>query len=315
VKEHALFMKETRDAERFKEQVLARMEQASLMQSVDEDAIVTPEQEKKLKQLLTFVIVGGGPTGVELAGELTDFLSSEGVNQYKHLKEWITVHIFTYDLLNMFDKTLQNYAASHLKKKQGVQLHLGAIVKSVDKDTMTIKDGEGKVIEIDYGTLVWCAGIKPHKFVSDYGFPMNERGTQILTDKNLKVKGEDSIWALGDCATIDDYWLPQTAQVAKQQAIYLAKDLNSAHQVGYPSKPFKFHSLGMMAYLGGHNALMSHLPGIDKLTGFLAFLSWRSCYWGLQLSMRNRYMLATDWIRTILFGRDLTRFGPASKPT
>eukprot|EP00415_Alexandrium_ostenfeldii_P000777 UN0777 len=138
---------------------------------------------------------------------------------------------------------------------------------------------------------------------------MNERGTQILVDGMLRVKGEKDVFALGDCATIDGYWLPQTAQVANQQGQHLAKSLNAdAHS------PFVFSSKGMMAYLGSHNAIISKLPGLSRLTGFVAFMGWRFTYWFLQLSFRNRYMLSTDWLRTIVFGRDLTRFGPSSRP-
>jgi len=206
---------------------------------------------------------------------------------------------------------------THLKKKQNVQIQLGAFVKKVEKDTVHVQvpgqnGGEPELISMKYGTLAWCAGVKPHQFIMDYGFQMNERGTQILTDGTLKVVGEEDIFAVGDCATIQDYWLPQTAQVAKQQAVYLSKQFNQG--TAGKKKSFVFQSLGMMAYIGGFNAVMSKIPGVPNITGLLAFLGWRSVYWSLQLSMRNRVMIATDWMRTIVFGRDLTRFGPPSMP-
>lgn len=308
VKEYALFMKDTMDATKFKDHVLERLEEASYWHALDSDMTLSPEEEEKVKQILTFVIIGGGPTGVELAGELTDFLQKEGKNMYNQISKYITVHMFTYDLLNTFDRELQEYAIQHLQKKQNVQVHLGALVKSVDKDELTVKTGAA-IMNIKYGTLVWCAGIKAHAFVKDFNFQMNERGTQILVDESLRVKGELDIFALGDCATIDGYWLPQTAQVANQQGQHLAKQLNTGQ-----FKPFVFYSKGMMAYLGSYSAIMSKLPGFQRITGFLAFVGWRFTYWFLQLSMRNRYMLSTDWLRTILFGRDLTRFGQVSKP-
>jgi len=315
VKEHALFMKETMDATIFKDHILTKMEEASYCHALDSDMKLSAEEERKIREALTFVVVGGGPTGVELAGELTDFLQKEGVAQYEHLKKWVTVHMFTYDLLAPFDRELQEYAAQHLKKKQSVRLHLGALVRNVTKDELEVDTEEGN-IKIRYGTLVWCAGIKPHQFITDYGFKMNDRGTQILTNKKLEVVGEKNIYALGDCATVQDYWLPQTAQVAKQQAVFLAKKLNmeSTDPNAAYGNEFVFKSLGMMAYLGGFNAIMSKLPFLKNITGFLAFLGWRSVYWSLQLSLRNRFMLSTDWLRTLVFGRDLTRFGPPSRP-
>mmetsp|Transcript_77114 Transcript_77114/g.160532 ORF Transcript_77114/g.160532 Transcript_77114/m.160532 type:complete len:482 (+) Transcript_77114:95-1540(+) len=314
VKEYALFMKETADATMFKEHLLSRLEEAAYLHALDGDMSVSPEEEAQLRQKLTFVVVGGGPTGVELAGELTDFLNQEATKMYRFIRRYISVHMLTYDLLNTFDRDLQEHAMRHLKRKQQVEIHLETFVTKVTKDEVTLKK-DGKESTLKYGTLVWCAGIKPHKFIRDYGFTMNERGTQILVDKTLKIKDTEDIYALGDCATIEEYWLPQTAQVANQQGIYLAKMLNEADKAGN-KKPeaFVFHSKGMMAYLGGFSAVMAKLPGLNRLTGFVAFLGWRFTYWFLQLSMRNRFMIATDWIRTLLFGRDLTRFGPKSAP-
>jgi len=314
VKENALFMKETADATRFKDHVLARLEEASYIHALDSDIALSAEEEARIKECLTFVVVGGGPTGVELSGELTDFLQSEGKRLYPDLVQYIKVHMFTFDVLNTFDRELQEHAIRHLRKKQQVDLHLEAFVTKVTPTELFAKSSDQKEYQVKYGTLVWCAGVKPHAFVTDYGFEMNERGSQILVDKCLRVKGESDIYALGDCCTIEDYWLPQTAQVANQQGEFLAKHLSE----GRPSddaKPFVFHSKGMMAYLGGMSAVMSKLPGLNKMTGFVAFLGWRFTYWFLQLSMRNRFMLGTDWLRTLIFGRDLTRFGKRSRPT
>ncbi|CAK0881561.1 unnamed protein product [Prorocentrum cordatum] len=172
-------------------------------------------------------------------------------------------------------------------------------------------------MSLKYGTLVWCAGIKPHAFIRHYGFEMSDRGTQILVDRSTSAARatRTNIWAIGDCSTIEEYWLPQTAQVANQEAQYLAKQLNSGKFDNGTAEPFVFFNKGMMAYLGGFTAVMAKLPGLSRLTGFVAFLGWRFTYWFLQLSVRNRFMLATDWARTLLFGRDLTRFGSRSKPT
>lgn len=312
VQENALFMKETRDATVFKDHVLSKLEEASYIHLLDNDETMSPEEERKIREALTFIIVGGGPTGVELAGELTDFLASEGTKQYGRLKPYMQVHMITFDVLNTFDKDLQEYAISHLRKKQGVDVHLGVFVKKVEKGIVHVARGADEVFSIPYGTLVWCAGIKPHAFVKDYNFPMNDRGSQILVEGRLNVQGQQDIFAIGDCSTINGYWLPQTAQVAKQQAVYLAKELNAG--TAGTGAPFVFKSLGMMAYVGGFNAIVSKLPGVPSFAGFLAFLGWRSVYWSLQLSLRNRFMLSTDWLRTLLFGRDLTRFGPPSSP-
>jgi len=109
-------------------------------------------------------------------------------------------------------------------------------VQKVEKDVVTAK-ADDKMVSIKYGTLVWCAGIKPHSFIKDYNFQMNEKGTQILVEDSLHVKGEEDIYALGDCATIGGYWLPQTAQVANEQAQYLARQLNGPRRPPPSSSP------------------------------------------------------------------------------
>jgi len=311
VKEHALFMKETADATRFKDHILEKLEEASYMHALDSDLSLSATELAAIQEALTFIVVGGGPTGVELAGELTDFLNSEGAKLYPELKEHIQVHMVTFDLLNTFDRELQEHAMKHLRKKQHVDIHLETFVTKVTKNELFAKRGE-ETFSMRYGTLVWCAGVKPHDFVKNYGFTMNERGAQILVDGGLKVKGEEDIYALGDCCTIEDYWLPQTAQVADQQGVFLAKLLSGKLDA---KSGFAFKSKGMMAYVGGMSAIMNKMPGLNKLTGFVAFLGWRFTYWFLQLSVRNRYMLSTDWLRTLIFGRDLTRFGRHSRPT
>jgi len=295
VKEHALFMKETADATRFKDHVLEKLEEASYIHALDSDLKMSTEEKERIQEALTFVVVGGGPTGVELAGELTDFLQSEGAKLYPDLKDLITVHMFTFDVLNTFDRELQEHAIRHLKHKQKVNLHLEAFVTKVTQNELFAKHCD-QFFQVRYGTLVWCAGIKPHDFVKNFGFVMNERGAQILVDSTLKVKGEEDIYAIGDCCTIEDYWLPQTAQVANQQGQFLAKHLSGVADANdsFKATPFVFKSKGMMAYLGGFSAVMSKLPGLNKMTGFVAFLGWRFTYWFLQLSLRNRFMLFTD---------------------
>jgi len=305
---YAMFMKETADGMKLREQILRRLEEASTYHIMDGDMNLTEAEKDHMRKILTFVIVGGGPTGVELCGELTDFLSQDVARQYPHLKDLVSVHMITDVVLGMFDKAMSDYAIDNLSKKQNVKLHLDAMVSEVTKTDLTLKSG----MKIDYGTLVWCAGVGAGPFVRNVNLPKTPNGKAILTDGYMRVQGFEDIYALGDCASVNGGRLPPTAQVAKQQAIYLANNMNSGQPVSQ-WKEFQFQSLGMMAYVGGNKAIMDSPIGA-KFYGMLGWLSWRSAYWTMQLSVRNRFLLSTDWSRTILFGRDLTRHGNPSRP-
>ncbi|CAE8611130.1 unnamed protein product [Polarella glacialis] len=268
-------MKETMDATVFKDHILERLEQASYYHAGRREEHFRFVEEAKIKELLTFVVVGGGPTGVELAGELTDFLHNEGLKLYGHLKQHIQVHMFTYDVLGPFDKEIQEYALKHLVKKQAGGRG------NQPRNCNQVKSGATNM-SIGYGTLVWCAGIKPHDFIKDLGLAMNGKGTQILTDHHLRVVGEEDIYAIGDCSTADCMLVLQCDGGSRK---YVCCD----------------------RYLGGANAVMAQLPG----SGLVVMqLCQHASPADVQIVVRNRFMLSTDWLRTLVFGRDLTRIGP-----
>lgn len=322
VLDHALFMKETGDAIKLRQHLLSIFEQASYEHMLDDDPNLSAEELAHMKKMLSFAIVGGGPTGVEFAGELTDFITKDAMRYYPMLKGLPEVHIITGDVLPMMDKSVADYAVDSLSKRAGVKFHRGCFVEAITKDSVKIKDGP----EIPCGMTIWCAGIKPLPFARNVDLPKAENGVQILVNNQMQVKGLEDVYALGDCATIDGNRLPQTAQVAKQQAYFLAKNLNAGQpEITWPA--FKFHNLGVMAYIGGGRATIYHdselwngikkaCPDVvmDKLGSWIAFLGWRSVYWSMQLSLRNRYLLCSEWLRTALFGRDLTRHNKPSKP-
>merc|ERR1719379_2152886 len=129
VKEHAFFMKETADATVLKDHILRKLEKASYIHALDGDMALSEAEKQEIRELLTFVVVGGGPTGVELCAELTDFLKEGMCSSYQHLTEHMSVHMVTFDFLNVFDTQLQARALMHLKRKQGVSVQLGYTVQ------------------------------------------------------------------------------------------------------------------------------------------------------------------------------------------
>jgi NADH dehydrogenase FAD-containing subunit len=288
-----------------------------------EKAALPHISEAERRKLLSFVVVGGGPTSCEFVAELHDFLVNDVVRLYKDLLPLAQITLVEAGpaLLGPFDQALQNYAHS-LFKKRDVDIRLGTSVVGVEDIQLeghhfpsrraVLSDGSS----LDFGTMVWSAGLAPVKFTENLGLPRNERSRRILTDEFLRVKGyEGSIWAIGDAAVTEKGTaLPQLAQVARQQGIYLSKIFNG--KLREDEKPFTFFNLGSMASLGemkgvydgskvGEYGKESRVP---KMTGLLALFLWRFAYWGRQTSYVNKILIPMHWFKSYIFGRDISRF-------
>ena len=144
--------------------------------------------------------------------------------------------------------------------------------------------------------------------------PKSKTG-RILVDEFLRVKGyEGEIWALGDAAVCEEDPLPQLAQVARQQGLYLGDVFNE--KIAEDEKPFKFFNLGSMASLGDmkgvYDGTKVGAPGkevkVGKMTGFIALVMWRMAYWGRQTSFENMVTIPFHWMKSYFFGRDISRF-------
>lgn len=288
-----------------------------------EKAEIPDMSDAERKRLLSFVVVGGGPTSCEFVAELHDFLKHDVSRLYKELLPFVSITLVEAGpaLLGPFDRALQNYAQG-LFKKRDIDVRLGTAVTGVEDF-----DGEGyryparRAIlsdgtSIEFGTMVWSAGLAPVKFTDTLDLPRHERNKRILTDEYLRVKGhEGSIWAIGDAAVNESGTaLPQLAQVARQQGMYLADIFDGKQKED--QEPFKFFSLGSMASLGdlkgvydgsqvGEFGKESKVPAI---TGFLALMMWRFAYWGRQTSLTNKVLIPMYWFKSYLFGRDISRF-------
>jgi len=194
---------------------------------------------------------------------------------------------------------------------------------------MTMNDGSS----IPYGVAVWAAGIGPIPLTLDLVNKVDDlkdeemaRG-RITVDRWLRAKGTPGVIALGDCSFVKDAPLPATAQVASQQGYYLGRMYNQGFDMSkdsferaptvpgpmYQEKhatPFQFLNLGILAYTGTGNALAQVEVGNGKIeqSGAIGWLAWRSVYLSKQVSSRNQFMVLFDWLKTSIFGRDLTRF-------
>jgi NADH dehydrogenase FAD-containing subunit len=173
--------------------------------------------------------------------------------------------------------------------------------------------------KLEFGTMVWSAGLAPQDFTQSIQdtLELHPRMKRILVDDYLRVKGyEGSIWACGDAAVNEvGPPLPQLAQVARQQGIYLGKVLSGDQ--GETEKEFHFFSLGSMAYVGDMKGIYDGTsvgepgkdnPKVPKITGLMALLMWRFAYWGRQTSMVNKMLIPMHWFKSFVFGRDISRF-------
>ena len=291
VAEHALFLRELADARAIRQRIIECFEQAS-----------TPETgEPERQRLLHFVVVGGGPTGVEFAAELHDFLEEDLVKAFPRLRQDVRITLLeaTDQILNSFDATLGKYTMKQFRRSK-IDVRTGSIVTRVDATHVHVKDGS----TFAYGLLVWSTGIGPTAFVKSLPFE-KERNNRIIVDEYFRVKGYENIYAAGDCAVIAGENYPATAQVAQQEGKYLARQFNRIAK-GKPPEPFLYRNLGMLAYIGGYRAL-ADLPNV-KGSGYLTWLFWRSAYLTRLVSIKNKILVMFDWTKTIIFGRDISRF-------
>jgi NADH dehydrogenase FAD-containing subunit len=335
--------------------------------------VAGPDMAEERRKRSTFLIVGGGPTGVETAGELHDLavdITRPNKGVYPNLKNDIRVIVAHSgpSLVPQFEPRLRDEALKSLKKK-GVEVILNTYVTEVGDGYAKLStkkfDENGEVIgrdeyTIDTGLTVWAAGTTPVSFVDKLLGQLPDearnRDGRVNVDKFMRPVMMDgsllgSVLVLGDAAAFPEgdelisrhATLPQTAQVAGQQGAYVARLLNRGYSLdttppSLPSNltmttanvfddpvmnkwlemrdlttanPFVFLNLGILAYLGGGEALSQVQLGdvpIFSYFGSVAFVLWRSVYLVKQVATRNRVLVTFDWIKSTLFGRDMTRF-------
>jgi len=290
VNEHALYMKETNDAQIFRREVLKRLEQAS------HPGLGVEE----IRNMMTFVVVGGGPTGIELSAEIADFFEQDCRRTYPEIYPHMSVIVVEGGtILSMFQKSLREYTIRRFRRRK-IDVELGDGVKEITKDNLVLKSGK----KIPYGAVVWCAGIKCRETIKSWDFPRDDVG-RILTDDFLKIKGCENEYAVGDCQLNPETPLVPTGAVANKQGKYLAQTLNDVNKK--EAVEFQFSGLGMMTYVGGWSSIIQTEHSGGFMRGFFSYLTWRSVYLTMQGSWRNRFMIPFDWTKSLFFGRDITR--------
>ncbi len=232
---------------------------------------------------VSVTVVGGGATGVELAGTLAELRSIALASAFPDIDPG-RLHIRLIEqapaLLAPFRPSLREYALRQLRAR-GVDVMLGTEIREIADDRVVLAGGR----ELGSDLTVWAAGVKAPESVGRWGLPQG-RGGRITTGQDLRVTGQDRIFAVGDIALIDGQPLPQLAQPALQMGRHAAEQI-AALAKGGPTVAFSYHDKGIMATIGRRSAVVQ-LPWQIRVRGTLAWLAWLALHLVTLLGNRNR---------------------------
>jgi NADH dehydrogenase len=246
------------------------------------------------KGALNFVVVGGGPTGVEVAGALADLIHDTMSAEYHHLAVTAAqIHVVDlgHTLLGAFSDKAHDYVAKVLGRK-GVRLHLGVAVTDIGPGHVTLGDGT----TIPTRCVIWGGGIMAPAVAGTAGLPQG-RGGRIDVQPDLTIDGAPGVYVIGDVANIpspDGHSHPQLGSVALQSGVAAADNL-LADFAGKPRKSFHYHDKGIMAMIGRGAAVAEVGPHRHELHGVIAFSSWLGVHAALMTGVRNRIDAFVTW--------------------
>ena len=301
MQEYGWPMKDVSDALRLRAAIINRLEEANLV-----------EEPKVRERLLTFVVVGGGYTGVETAGQLFDFIRQ--VHKfYTNLRSSplrvVLVHSGS-ELLAEIGPQLGAYARGVLEKR-GVEVLLNIKVSAVTAGRVVLADGSA----IEANTVVTTVGNAPNPVVMDLCKQIGIEATKgrVPTDSAMRVAGIETLWAAGDGAAVP--WndrgsvkvSPQTAQFAFRQGTLLGKNLRRV-LVGAEPHPFRYRYMGQLATIG-ERAAVAEIFGMH-FKGFLAWWMWRTIYLAKLPGVKRKLRVMIDWTFDLIFPRDISQIMP-----
>lgn len=284
LKDSSLVLKSTTEAINMRNEIIYSLECAASTADVE-------EREK----LLNFVIVGGGATGVELAGALAEMRKFVLPKDYPDFKVQ-RMRIFLVDglnrLLSAFSEKASKEALEHLTKLH-VDVVLGATVNSYEDDEVKLSNGE----IIKTKNLIWVAGVKANS-IEGFDKELYGRGNRIVVNEYNQVNGFKNVFTIGDTALVvtpnTPNGHPQVAQPAIQQGANVANNLNKFEADGSSFKPFKYVDKGSLATIG-RNSAVAELP-YAQFRGFLAWILWLFVHIMTIVGVKNRLMVFINWM-------------------
>jgi NADH dehydrogenase len=281
VAEHSFPLKNLADAIRLRSTVLSRFEAANVDPSlIDEGG-------------LTFVVAGGGPTGVELSGALAELFTKVLSKDFKRLdvtRAKVILVEMTDHLLGGFSPSSQVEAISELERR-GVEVRLNTSIASVGADAVQLGDGTA----IAAATVIWAAGVKANPLAAKLGFATSKRG-EVEVGPDLSVADHPEVFVIGDLAAATDRKgrpYPQLAPVAMQAGRHSARNIERL-QRGKRTRAFHYFDKGIMATIGRRSAV-AELPFHIRFWGTLGWLSWLGLHLVFLIGFRNRVVVLVNW--------------------
>ncbi len=289
--DHAFPFRTVADAVALRTQISNQLEQAAVC-----------DEPGKRRYLLTFAVIGGGFSGVEVAGEINDLLR-ESHKYYPTIDpseaEVILIHSRD-QLLPEVSSPLRDFTKRKMEEN-GVKIVLNQRVKLVTAEGVKLSDGTF----FNAATTVGTVGTAPHPFVER--MKADKEGGRLKTKADMSLEDYGNAWAIGDCALVmnafDNQPAQPTGQLAEREGKQCAANI-AAKLAGRRTKPFYFKPLGMLCAIGGHNAV-AEIMGF-KLSGFLTWWMWRTVYLMKLPSFSRKVKVALDWTWELVFGRDIT---------
>ena len=281
----------------------------SLLEDADQE-----QSSEKQNSLVTFVVVGGGFSGVETAGELNEFVRESVTKYYRNIPQELIKVILVASGEKILPEigNLGQYAQDALGKA-GVTIYTKTKLKDATEKLAILDDGK----EIPYGMLIWAGGNKIDDVLSELPIEHHERSGRIIVDGNLQLENYPEVFALGDCAYIvspkDNKPYPPTAQHAIRQAETVASNLvtvvessfDDANIIHKSMSEFLYDSKGSMAKIGKRDGV-ALLMGME-VHGFTAWFIWKQYYLSTLPSIEKKIRVGIDWFIDLFFPRDITR--------
>jgi NADH dehydrogenase len=252
-------------------------------------------------ELLTFVMVGGGPTGVELAGTLAEIARHTLRHEFRTIdtaRARIVIVEAGPSMLASFPAPLRD-AARRSMTGLGIEVREGTKVVGIDAHGVDVQAGDGPVARITAATVVWAAGVRASPLLQTLGTPLDNAG-RVVVEPDLSVPGHPEVWVVGDGARVvqaDGSLLPGVVQPAVQGAVHASKTI-LRRLAGLPSQPFVYRDLGNMAIVGRGSAVAD--LGWLRLTGFIGWLAWLFLHLVKLIGFRNRLVVLIGWAAAYL---------------